>query len=523
VRNCRVYRFTSRAKLEDLMRVLVDGDIGGDTIEEIAQDMVRFGDRVVEPVMRVLENTDDEETFYRLTYLIECLGEPSFVRPLMKLLFTKKLKSPLRAQLINVLNNFDVDISDTLLGGGPLDPRALAEKFVDLAIRDENFLETFLAEFQSLDYEYQLKMVNRIGALRSPRAVFLLFLIASMRKDPIAVQAVRQLGRVRDGIALSALRRLLKRTGDEEVKRQALLSIRRLGFLGVERERRFFSFPEGPIYRVLVSRIDGMGEYTVTVSRFYDDRKTRLAMAIFQINENLGLIECFGNFRSSRKNFDNSVSGLIKARVSLDVPYEYGLSLIRHAMYLSELQEGAFPAEMPLREQIFDAGELFPQRHVYSLNGYDELELKDDVALLEKSDRLIDVPECSEWVITSRKTFDYAEEIFREGDPVSDEVLGDPRKRALLKKFIRECIYPMRETIRERLLFTAELMDKANRSRRYVRTALCAALNIGEGSNVSFSHHPFIEALARESLKEAAEYLREGADYRGFLDDFEDD
>ncbi|RMG59536.1 MAG: hypothetical protein D6713_05130 [Deltaproteobacteria bacterium] len=523
MRNCRVYRFTSRAKLEDLVRVLVEGDIGGETIEEISHDMLRFGDRVVGPVMDILEKTNDDETFYRLTYLIECLQEPAFVRPLMKLLFTKRLKPALRGQLINVLNSFDVDISDTLLGSGPVGPRETAEKFADLALRDENFLETFLAEFQASDLEHQLKMVNRIGALKSPRAVFLLFLIGSMRRSPSSVQAVMQLGRIRDGIALSALRRLVTRTGEEEVRKQALRSIRRLELLGVKRERRFFSFPEGPIYRVLVSRIDGMGEYTVTVSRFYDERKNRLAMSIFHINENLGLIECYGNFRSTRKNFDSSVSGLVKARVSLDVPYEYGVSLIRHGLYLTELQGGAYPAEMPLREQIFSPRELYPERHVFEIPGFSEEEVRDDLTLLEKTDRLIDVPECSEWVISSRKTFDYAEEIFRAGDPISDEILREPRRRNLLRKFIRECVYPLRETIRERLLFTAELMEKGKRSRRHVRAVLCAALNIGEEGNISFSHHPFIEALARESLKEAAEYLREGADYRGFLDDFEDE
>lgn len=518
----KVYRFTQKAKLDDLIRLVVDNDISAERLEEIAGDMVRFGDAVIAPLLGELEHTKDEDRFCRLTYVIDCLQNYSFVGPLLKMLLTSKLPSSFRTQILNVLSNFDVDISDTLLGGVSGDPRVMTASFVDLTMQDENLLESFIEEFLYLSFDLQLSIIQRIASIKSIRSVFILFIIASMHDSPGALIAARELGRIRDGMALSALRRIIKRTRSQEMKGQAVRSLRRLDLLGVRKERRFYRFPEGPVYRVIVSRTDGVGEFTVTVARYYDERKRALAMSIFQLNESLGLVECYGNFKTTARSFDNIVTGFIKARSSLEVPYEYGVSLVRHGMYLTEKSKGMYPAEMALRDQILDPEDIYPEQHLYQIKGFDEDEVRDNLQLLEKSSYLISLPECSEWVLATKRTFEYAEALVDEGD-LEATFLRDPRKRYMLKKFIRECLYPVKHIIRDRLLFTAELMQQGGRSRKYVKTALCAALNIGDEGNVSFAHHPFVEALALESLKEAVEYLKEGADYKGLFDDFGDE
>lgn len=517
-----VYRFTQRAKLEDLIRLVVENDISADRLEEISGDMVRFGDSAVRPLLRELDCAEDEESFSRLTYVIECLQNSSFVAPLLKMLLTRKLSQSFRAQILNVLHNFDVDISDTLLGGVAGDLRVMTESFVDLTIRDENLLENFLEEFQYLGFDLQLNIIRRIASTKSTRSVFILFIIASAYNSSVALHAARELGRIRDGMALSALRRLIKRTRSPEVKRQAVRSVRRLELLGVKKERRFYRFPQGPIYRVVVSRADGMDEFTITVSRFYDEKKRSLAMSIFQVNRSYGIVECYGNFKTSRKAFDSIVSGFVRARSSLEVPFEYGLRLIRHGMFLTEKNEGLYPAEMHLREQILDAEDVYPQEHEHLVRGLSLEDVRENLALLEKSAHLISLPECSEWILTSKRTFEYAEELAKDPSP-EKPYADDPKKRSLVKQYIRECLYPLRDIIRERLLFTAELMQQGGRSSKHVRMALCAALNIGEEGNVSFTHHPFIEALAQESLREAVEYLREGADYKGLFYEYGDE
>jgi hypothetical protein len=518
----KVYRFTQKAKLEDLIRLIVENDISSEQLEEIAGDMVRFGDSAVRPLLRELDRAKEEDSFFRLTYVIECLQNASFVGPLLKMILTRKLPHAFRAQVLNVLNHFDVDISETLLGGVSGDLKVMTESFVDLTIRDENLLESFLEEFLYLGFDLQLNIIRRIASIKSNRSVFILFIIGSMFGSPIALHAARELGRIRDGMALSALRRLVKRTRSAEVKRQAVHSLRRLELLGVKKERRFYRFPQGPLYRVIVSRIDGMDEFTVTLSRFYDERKLSLAMSIFQINRSFGIVECYGNFKTSKRAFDSIVAGFLRSRSSLAVPPAYGLSLIRNGMFLTEKNEGIFPAEMPLREQILDAEEIYPHEHRYQIRGYQWDDIRDNLALLEKTEHLVLLPECSEWILTSKRTFEYAEELLKEPSPEAS-FMDNPKKRNLLKQYTRECLHPLRKVIRERLLFSAELMQQGGRSGKHVKTALCAALNIGEEGNVSFTHHPFVEALARESLKEAVEYLKEGADYRGLFYEFGDE
>jgi len=145
--------------------------------------------------------------------------------------------------------------------------------------------------------------------------------------------------------------------------------------------------------------------------------------------------------------------------------------------------------------------------------------LKDDLALLEKSAHLVSIPECADWLLVTKSTFEFAEEFTGE-DHLDEYTFEDPRRRKQLKDYIRKCLLPLREILIERLLFTAELMEKGKRSRKYMRMALCAALNLRDDSNVNFKYHPFVQALAKESIKEAVDYLREGGDYRGFFDDY---
>ncbi len=518
----KIYRYSQRAKLEDLVRVVSENEVSAEGLEEIARDMSRFGNSSVGPLMSALEKTVDENAFYRLTYLIECLQNYSFVEGLLRMLLTRDLSPSLRGQLLNVLNNYDVDISDSLLTVTEGEGRAVTESFVELTIRDENMLENFLEEFQHLDIDLQMEIHNRIASIRSTRSVFILFVLSSMPVSPIARHAANALGRIRDGKALSALIRVEGRTRSVTLKKEVERSIRRLQLMGVEKGKRFFRFPEGPFYKVFVSRIDGMGEFTVSFSRYYDSRKRFLAMSVFQINEECGLTECFGHMKISKRNFDNSVSSLVKARVTAEVPYEYGIRLLRHGMYLTEKQDDIYPPEMALREQVLNGNELYPEKHCPQVRCLDPEKELNNLSLLERTGALISIPECSEWLLSTRKTFEYAEAI----SGGKDSEIGDmesPREQRLLKGYIRECIRPMKEILRERLILAAEIMEQGKRPRKYIRAALCAALNMGQEGNLSFTRHPFVVALAKESLKEAAEFLKEGGDYTSFFGEFDDE
>ncbi len=518
----KIYRYSQRAKLEDLVRIVSENEVSAEGLEEIARDMSRFGNSSVGPLMSALEKTLDENAFYRLTYLIECLQNYSFVEGLLRMLLTRDLPPSLRGQLLNVLNNYDVDISDSLLNVTEGDGRAVTESFVDLTIRDENMLENFLEEFQHLEFDLQMEILNRIASIRSTRSVFILFVLSSMPLSPIARHAANALGRIRDGMALSALIRVEGRTRSGALKREVERSIRRLQLMGVEKGKRFFRFPEGPFYKVFASRIDGLGEFTVSFSRYYDHRKRFLAMSVFQINEECGLTECFGHMKISKRNFDNSVSGLVKARVTVEVPYEYGIRLLRHGMYLSDQDDEMYPPEMALREQVLDGNELYPEKHCSRVQCLDSGKELNNLSLLKRTGSLISIPECSEWLLSTRKTFEYAEAGWggKEGE-IGD--MESPRERRLLKGYIRECIRPMRENLRDRLFLAAEMMEQGMRPKKYVRAALCAALNMGEGGSLAFTRHPFVVALAKESLKEAVEYLREGGDYTSFFGEFDDE
>ncbi len=518
----KVFRFSQRAKLEDLVRIVAEREVPAEGLEEIARDISRFGDNAVGPLLTALENTVDEHAFYRITYVIECLQNSEFVESLLRILLTKELPSTLRGQILNVLGNYDVDISDSILGAIPGKLQDLTESFVNLTIRDENLLESFLEEFQHLEVDLKKEIVDRIASIRSKRSVFILFVIASMTLDQVAGYAAKALGKVRDGMALAALERLGERTRDGEVRKQVLRSTRKLHLAGVSRKKRFFRFPEGPFYHVYVSRIDGLGEFSINFSRFYDDRKRSLAMSVFQVHEGRGITECFGHLKISTRSFDHNMSSLIKARISLEVPYEYGVRLLRHGMYLTERWGGLYPPEMSLREQMLAPDELSPEPHRVEIKSCDSEKEIDNLSLLERTGRLISIPECSDWFISSRKTFEFAEKYDSCGG-FREENHEGPRPVRILSGFIRECLWPMRDTIKERLLFAAEVMERGGRPRKYIRSALCAALNIGKEGNVNFARHPFILSLARESLREASEYMREGGDYTAFFDDYGDE
>jgi len=177
------------------------------------------------------------------------------------------------------------------------------------------------------------------------------------------------------------------------------------------------------------------------------------------------------------------------------------------------VKQGAFlPAEFYVLAGMFQDGEIASIQYEPDLSGYDQPGAVVISHLIARSAALFDDDYFAAWFLASPRVYDYAEE-WVELEKRAGERMLVKEMESLVERFCSELLLPEMETIRERLILTADLMLHTGREKELVGQTLAVAMNL-MNSVLPLHKHPFLKRFALESMDMARESLAEGYDLR---------
>lgn len=491
-----------------------------DEIEEIGAKLQKAGKRALSPLVRKLWRERNGDLISKYTYLLDFFEDDVWLDQLIEMTLRRRdLEEEGKAALLAALEGYGVDVTippfAALLAeiGGPL--RLTLPKLLD---RGEEGVVCFVEDFLFAEPETRQALLRELPQVPDPRIVMLFDTLLRVDDPTITAEAVAALGRVRDAGA-AALLRELQESPDETVREMAGKSLRRLAFLGIVAGDRPQAPPPLPFYAACVSPVDGAGYRIIWLCRWTAEE--RLASLFLQVHETKGMKAAWGNSRLDKEEGAKQLAEVRFEEGGMAVSPGYALQLVGDAIYRCR-QQGAFlPAEFYCRSGLFRSGELVPALYTPDFSGYG---LSDPAVLSRRiagSAALFDDDCFSGWFLVSGRVYDYAEEWVALEKEKSGKALVQGME-SLLERFSRELLAPETETLRARLLVTADLMRRIDRERELVEQTLAVAFSL-KNSALPHHKHPFLKRFALESMDMAREALAEGYDLRQHPDAGDDE
>jgi hypothetical protein len=257
----------------------------------------------------------------------------------------------------------------------------------------------------------------------------------------------------------------------------------------------------------MASTYDGSGTQLVWVVR--QNRWGDLRLAVFMLNDEVGLKDCFGLAPCSKKEWQRQREWATEE----DVPMtEVGLSacrwLIEQAREINQVSGAELPAELDRWERLLESSQAQPWPEELSpdhLHAHPEL--------LAESKRLVKAEECQGW-LPGENLEQHAEELdealLQEADlPVLD--LGAVQAGgAVVSQVVQEMLQgELKERFQRRLQGMAAYFWGAGRQEE-AQWAAASALALAEGS-VPIAEHPFLWELVYSTLRTIAKMEEETA------------
>lgn len=505
----RILRLLERLKQDNLTVAEID-EIGG--------TLQKAGRHALPPLVRSLWREKSGELISKYTYLLDFFADEEWLDQLIQIALRRRdLEDEGKVALLSTLQNCGIDVTlppfASLLASysGPL-----KESLVRFLDRGERGLLWFLEDFVYAAEERQVMMIRELAQVDDPRVVEVCALLLAF-DDPLVVQEVlTALGRIR----LPAAAALALEWGghaDQSYRDLATKSLRRLAFLGVEPIPAPAAEVPQPFHAIYASPVDGGGYRTLWLARRLDGE--RVATLYLQLHDEGGVKGAWGVPETTIAEFTEEVTAARGDERLHSVDIDYGLLLLRDALYATRQQNALPPPEFYLRSGMFSREELTAACYIPHLAPTSE-NMAVNPRLLAASARLLDDEYFTGWYMASGRVYDYAEQWLALEQ---DESRGAAaRVETLLEEFCGELILPQVNRIARRLLLNADLMQRCGRGTAIVEVTLAAAFSLLD-SPLPLHVHPFLRRFAMESLLVAREALGEGYDLRDHPDDEDED
>lgn len=515
-----------RRRINRLLDFLKRDDLTGEQMERIGRRLQKSGKRALSPLVRKLWREENGTAIYRYTCMLDFFDASAWMDQLIQITLQRKdLEEDGKLALLDVLHDSGVDVTAPPFASMTGYGSPTLEGFVDDCLGDnERGLVRFIDSFLDVADEFRNRMVHRLAENNSAEAVALLEILLSFEKEEIVHEAIRTLGRVKNGYALDVLQRAEARY-DGEIVTLIQRSIRRLSFTGIREALELpHSFQQPlPFHEVYAGPIDFYGSRTLWFSWRIDDHI--LAAMLILTGETDGMLNAISYRMKDEKEYGHILKDVAGGEMLTQVEPDYALASLRDALYLS--REGGFylPPDFYVDMRLFRPDSLKPEAYIprFKLKHLEDIveKIPDFVV---SSNELLDEPGLEGWLLTETALYDAADRFnaLETGDPdsVSPEALEGEISRCC-----EELIVPRRADIIKRLLLTADYLQQIEGDERAVQKTLATALSL-VGGFLPDSRHPFVRRLLLDSIDAARQTLAEGYDPRmevGYDDDDYDD
>ncbi|MGD0843100.1 MAG: HEAT repeat domain-containing protein [Geobacteraceae bacterium] len=495
-----------------LLERLKSENITLDEIEEIGVKLKKAGKRALSPLVRRLWRERSGDLISKYTYLLDFFEDDVWLDQLIQITLRRRdLEEDGKAAFLAALEGYGVDVTSppfaALLAeiGGPL--QMTLPKLLD---KGEEGRICFLEDFLFAAPELRLAIIRELPYVPDPRVLSLLEVLLRIDDPAIAGEAVIALGKIRESGAVALLKGL-QASPDSVIRELAGKSLRRLSFLGMETVamQRPPSLPL-PYYATCASPIDGAGYRTLWLCRWTGEG--RLTSLYLQSHETKGMTAAWGSNQQDVIECAKQWEEIRLEEGVVAIIPDYALQLVNDAIYRCR-QLGVFlPPEFYLMGDMFQDGELVPAPYTPDFAGYDPPGAVTTSRLIAKSAALFDDDFFAGLFLATPRVYDFAEEWIELEKRAEERMLGRDME-SLVERFCAELLAPEMETIRARLLLTADLMRRTGRENEMVGQTLAVALNL-MNFGLPFHKHPFLKRLALESMDMAREALAEGYDLR---------
>ncbi len=502
---------TERHTIVNLLESLKKEDITMEEMEKIGVRLQKAGRRALSPLIRRLWREENGDHISRYVYLLDFFENDTWIDQIIRIALKRDdLEEDGKAALLAVLEDYGIDISSPPFSrlleeiNGP--PESALPKLLD---KGEAGIICFFEDFLGYARETQTAVVRSLAKVKDTRVISLLEILLGFDDREIVRETILTLGKIRDREAATLLH-AFDGQGDEEFRKVAERSLRRLFFLGYVPDPRPAGLPCRSKYASSVSSIDGMGNRTLWFSR--RETEGRLDVLVMQLHERKGMVDALGYTDISRDKYEKLFNEVVGEEALVEIDPEYATLLVRDALSLNRKNSSHLPAEFYVHRRVLPAEALVPESYTPEFGGFELDRIADSTALLEQSASLFEEEYFDGWFTADSRLFEIAEEF----DLLEKDLAGQNLVKSVegyVEKFIQDKVSHDSERIAGRLFLIADLMRRSGRERSLVEKTLAVAESLLHPRQ-PYRRNPFLRQFALESLKITREAVAEGFDLR---------
>ena len=400
-----------RRRINRLLDFLKRDDLTGEQMERIGRRLQKSGKRALSPLVRKLWREQSGTAIYRYTCMLDFFDASAWMDQLVQITLQRKdLEEDGKLALLDVLHDSGIDVTAPPFAAMTGYGSPTLEGFVDDCLGDnERGLVRFIDSFLDVADEFRGRMIRHLADNSSAEAVALLEILLSFEKEEVVSEAIRALGRVKNGYALDVLARAEVRFEGDQVD-MIRRSIRRLSFTGVREARELpHSFQQPlPFYEVYAGPVDFYGSRTLWFSWQLDDQA--VAAMLILTGETDGMLNAISYRIKDQKEYRHILKDVSGGEMLMPVGHDYALALLRDALYLS--REGGFylPPDFYVDMRLFRPDALKPEAYIPRFKLKHLEDIVDKIpGYVVASDDLLDEPGLEGWLLTEAALYDAAD------------------------------------------------------------------------------------------------------------------
>lgn len=486
-----------RAILELLQRV-DKPEISYAELEGIAEELLGCGSQAAPVLIQEIAKTEDLDRLNKLTFLAAYLDDERIVEPLSRLLFHPNRSRSYKAQILQALERLGVDTADRFYRGLFRRREALRLNLVELrrrlAVRPEAAVQYLYDVFYATP-EQRLSTARLLLEEHDATSLYLAGLLAELGEEPVWREVIGALAHTRSDASALVLADMQRFAALPAIAAEAAKGLRRLRFAGHAEQAAAAAEP----IRVSAwaGRVEGNGTQMIWLAAGVDGAELADTVC-FLVHESRGLIDCFGEVRTSLAQFVQTSVQPDEDDGGRVVTLAYALMRIENALALGQEQSLPIPPEYPFRIRCLHVRPLHPVAGVAPtapvLSAAPEWK-----AFCE----LFDEPVLDDWLINDPAFFQLVGVFFERGR------FDRPDMDRLVEHVFADYVQAEVPVLKNRLLRNSQWVTESGGSAEVAQRLAMAAASLDEPTP---EKNPFIQHFILRSVREAHDMLREGYD-----------
>lgn len=512
-----------RRRIIRLLEFLKRDDLTSDQMERIGKRLQKSGRRALNPLVRKLWKENSGTAIYRYACMLDFFDDYKWLDQLVQITLKRTdIEEEGRLALLDALQDYGIDVTLPPFAGMTGFGSGSLEGFIEECLKDgERGFVRFMDVFLDSPDDVRERMIRKAGDNGTPEAVAMLGILTTFEREEVVTEAVRTLGRIKNGYALTVLHDAVDQHS-ADISALIKRSIRRLSFLGITEKKELpHSFPSPqPFYQVFAGPVDIYGSRSLWFSWKLEDES--FGSLLLLTSENEGMINALSYRLKDEAEYNIVMGDVAAAEMLMPVDPGYALALLRDSLFQSRTKGFFLPPDFYVDRRLFAHDALLPEAYLPRFKvEYLEGIVEKIPAFIAAGSELLDSPALEGWLLSEPAVYDAAEQL--EKFSATEESVDESRLEEVLADFCSRLIIPRRGELIKRLLLTADYMQQIDSDDSLVQQTLATALSL-VGGFLPESRHPFIRRLMLDSIETARQALAGGHDPRldgGFDDDNE--